>query len=69
MISAARSRAEQRFEQIQKRQQKALSEQEQIAEDRRRNSERLKKLRLANEAEKLNQNTERLQRLRRARVR
>lgn len=64
MITAARSRAEQRFEQIQKRQQKALSEQNQIAEDRRAKSARLKEMRLAKEAGDIAKATAGLQRVR-----
>ena len=64
MITAARSRAEQRFEQIQKRQQKALSEQNQIAEERRAKSARLKQMRLAKEADDIARAAEGLKRIR-----
>ncbi len=64
MITAARSRAEQRFENIQKRQQKALDEQQKIAEERRAKSARLKELRLAKEAEDIARATEALKRVR-----
>lgn len=47
MINATRARAEARFAQIERRQQTALSEQEEAAKARRDNSERLKALRLA----------------------
>lgn len=64
MITAARSRAEQRFEQIQKRQKKALSEQNQIAEERRAKSARLKEMRLAKEADDIARATAGLKRAR-----
>lgn len=64
MINAARSRAEQRFEQIQKRQQKALNEQQQIADDRRAKSARLKAMRLAKEADDIAKATAGLKRAR-----
>lgn len=64
MITAARSRAEQRFEQIQKRQKKALNEQQQIADERRAKSARLKEMRLAKEADDIAKATAGLKRAR-----
>lgn len=66
MVTAARSRAEQRFENVQKRQQKALDEQHRIAEERRAKSARLKELRLAKEAEDIAKATEALKRVRKS---
>lgn len=53
MISAARTRAENHFTAIEKRQKKALSEQEAAAVAVSENTARLKALRLAKEAEDL----------------
>lgn len=57
MISAARTRAEKRFASMEKRQKRALSEQEEIAQAVAAKTARLKALRLAKEindrAEKL----------------
>ncbi|HEY4202861.1 MAG TPA: hypothetical protein VGM83_20100 [Devosiaceae bacterium] len=50
MISAIRLRAETRFAEIEKRQQRALNEQEQISRAVDENTARLKALRLAKEA-------------------
>lgn len=47
MINAVRSRAETRFDAVDERQRKILEEQRLEAEERRRNTERLKALRLA----------------------
>jgi hypothetical protein len=53
LISIARTRAEERFATIEKRQQAALSEQEEAARKISENTARLRALRLAKDAKKL----------------
>ncbi len=51
MVETPRSKAEQRFASLEKRVQTAMAEQEQLAEARRKNTARLRELRLAKEAD------------------
>lgn len=50
MISATRARAHNQFDAVQKRQKKAMSEHEEALAAQRRNTERLREMRLAKEA-------------------